>query len=275
MTRRLNGLSGKVVAITGGAQGIGDATARLLASEGASIVIGDLDVDLAKRSAEAYDGLALPLDVADRESVAGFLDAVVAEHGRIDVLVNNAGFMVLGRMLETPYDHQLAQIDVNFTGVVHGTYEGAARMSAGGTIINIASLAGRLPLPGSAVYSGTKAAVLAFSEAVDDELSPQGIRVCTVLPSFTNTHLIDGTEATGLLKPVEPEDVAAAVLRRIRKPKLTATVPRLFTVGGASWSLTAAKAKPWLRRRLGLDSVFTDFDRGERADYDQRPTRMG
>ena len=136
------------------------------------------------------------------------------------------------------------------------------------------SRAGRLPLPGSAVYSGTKAAVLAFSEAVDEELAPQGIRVCSVLPSFTNTHLIDGTDATGLLKPVEPEDVAAAVLRRIKKPKLTATVPRHFSLGGTTWSMTAAKAKPWLRRRLGLESVFTDFDRAERAEYDRRPTRM-
>jgi NAD(P)-dependent dehydrogenase (short-subunit alcohol dehydrogenase family) len=266
-------LRGRVVAITGGAQGIGAATARLLAAEGASVVVGDLDVDLAKQSAEEYGGLALPLDVADRTSFAGFLDAVVAEHGRIDVLVNNAGFMVLGRMQEAPYERQLAQIDVNFTGVVHGTYEAAARMRAGGVIVNIASLAGRLPMPGSAVYSGTKAAVLAFSEAVDDELAAQGIRVASVLPSFTNTHLIDGTEASGLLKPVEPEDVAAAVLRRIRKPKLTTTVPRLFSVGGASWSLTAARAKPWLRRRLGLESVFTDFDRRERAEYDQRSVR--
>lgn len=267
-------LNGKVVAITGGAQGIGAATARLLAREGAEVVIGDLDLDLAKKSAEEYDGLALPLDVADRASVASFLDATVAEHGRLDILVNNAGFMVLGRMQEASYEHQLAQIDVNFTGVVHGTYEGAARMRPGGVIINIASLAGRLPMPGSAVYSGTKAGVLAFSEAVDDELSAQGIRVCSVLPSFTNTHLIDGTEATGLLKPVEPEDVAAAVLRRIHRPKLTATVPRHFSVGGASWSLTAARLKPWLRRRLGLEHVFTDFDHAERAEYDQRPTRM-
>jgi NAD(P)-dependent dehydrogenase (short-subunit alcohol dehydrogenase family) len=267
-------LNGKVVAITGGARGIGEATARLMAAEGASVVIGDLDVDLAKKSAEAYDGLALPLDVADRDSVAGFLDAVVAEHGRLDVLVNNAGFMVLGRLQEASYEHQLTQIDVNFTGVVHGTYEGAARMRSGAIIVNIASLAGRLPLPGSAVYSGTKAAVLAFSEAVDDELRPQGIRVCSVLPSFTNTHLIDGTDATGLLKPVEPEDVAAAVYRMTQRPKLTATVPKHFSAGGATWSMTSARVKPWLRRRLGLDGVFTDFDRAERAEYDQRPTRM-
>ena len=70
--------------------------------------------------------------------------------------------------------------------------------------------------------------MLAFSEALDAELAPQGIRVCAVLPSFTNTELIDGTEATGLMKPVQPEDVAAAVVKHDPAPKLTATVPRFF-----------------------------------------------
>ena len=137
-------------------------------------MIGDLDVDLAKKSAEAYDGLALPLDVTDRASFAEFLDGVVREHGRLDALVNNAGFMVLGRMREIPLERQLAQLDVNLKGVIHGAYEAAGRMRSGGVIVNIASLAGRIPMPGSAVYSATKAGVLAFSEALDAELSVTG-----------------------------------------------------------------------------------------------------
>ena len=92
-------------------------------------------------------------------------------------------------------------------------------MSPGGVIVNIASLAGRIPMPGSAVYSATKAGVLAFSEALDAELSAQGIRVGWVLPSFTNTELIAGTEATGLMKPVEPSDVAEAVVKVDRSPR--------------------------------------------------------
>ena len=265
-------LNGKVVALTGGARGIGAATARALAAEGAAVVIGDLDVDLAKKAAEEYDGLALPLDVADRESFAGFLDAVVSEHGRLDVLVNNAGFMVLGKVREVPLERQLAQLDVNLTGVINGSYEAAARMRPGGVIVNIASLAGRIPMPGSAVYSATKAGVLAFSEALDAELAEHGIRVGSVLPSFTNTQLIDGTEATGLMKPVQPEEVAKAVLKVILKPKLTATVPPYFAFSGANWSLTAARAKPWLRGKLGLDTVFTEFDHAERAAYEDRTT---
>ena len=205
-------LNGKVVAITGGARGIGAATAKALAAEGAAVVIGDLDVDLAKKSAEEYDGLALPLDVADRESFAQFLDAVVKEHGRLDVLVNNAGFMVLGKVQDVPLERQLAQVDVNLNGVIHGSYEAAARMRAGGVIVNIASLAGRLPMPGSAVYSAHQGGRAGLQRGRSTTSSrPRASGSAAVLPSFTNTDLIDGTEATGLLKPVQPEDVAAAV----------------------------------------------------------------
>jgi len=263
-------LDGRVIALTGGARGIGAATAKALAAEGAEVIVGDLDLDLAKRSAEEYDGLALPLDVADRSSFAGFLDAVVTEHGRLDGLVNNAGFMVLGKVREVPLDRQLAQLDVNLAGVIHGSYEAAARMRPGGVIVNIASLAGRIPVPGSAVYCATKAGVLAFSEAFDAELAEQGIRVGAVLPAFTKTELIAGTEATGLMRPVQPEDVAHAVVKMMVRPKLTATVPPHFAFSGANWSLTAARAKPWLRGRLGLDTVFTEFDHEQRAGYDER-----
>ncbi|MDQ4053103.1 MAG: SDR family NAD(P)-dependent oxidoreductase [Actinomycetota bacterium] len=263
-------LDGRVVALTGGARGIGAATAEALAAVGAIVVIGDLDVDLAKRSAEAYGGLALPLDVTDRASFAEFLDGVVREHGRLDALVNNAGFMVLGRALEIPLERQLAQLDVNLKGVIHGAVEAAARMDHGGVIVNIASLAGRIPMPGSAVYSATKAGVLAFSEALDAELAPQGIRVGSVLPSFTDTELIAGTQASGLMKPIQPEDVAAAVVRMIDRPKATATVPKLFAFSGANWSLTSSLVKPRLRRWLGLDTVFTEFDPEKRSAYVDR-----
>ncbi|MEJ7832212.1 MAG: SDR family NAD(P)-dependent oxidoreductase [Nocardioides sp.] len=266
----MNILEGKVVALTGGARGIGAATALALAAEGARVVLGDLDLDQAKRSAEACDGLALPLDVADRSSFAAFLDAVVTEHGRLDALVNNAGFMVIGRMLDVPLERQLAQLDVNLVGVVHGAYEAATRMSAGGVIVNIASLAARIPVPGSAVYSATKAGVLAFSEALDAELAGQGIRVAAILPSFTNTELIDGTDAAGLMKPIEPADVARAIVRAIARPTPVTVVPPYFALGAATWSLTSSRAKPWLRRRLGLDTVFTEPDLARRAAYDDR-----
>lgn len=263
-------LDGNVVALTGGARGIGAATARALADAGARVVVGDLDLDLAERDVRTYGGVALPLDVTDRGSFQRFLDGVIREHGRLDALVNNAGFMVIGRMQDVPLERQLAQLEVNLSGVVTGSYEAASRMSHGGVIVNIASLAGRIPMPGAAVYCATKAGVLAFSEALDAELAEQGIRVAAVLPSFTNTELIDGTEAAGLMKPIEPADVADAVVRMIARPKPVTVVPRVFAFSAANWSMTSARAKPWLRARLGMDAVFTAPDLGRRAAYDER-----
>jgi NAD(P)-dependent dehydrogenase (short-subunit alcohol dehydrogenase family) len=270
----MKSVKGKVVAITGGARGIGEATAKALAAAGAKVAVGDLDADLAAQSAQAYGGLGLPLDVTSRESFAGFLDKVEAEYGRIDALVNNAGIMVIGRHLETSLDAQLKQIDINLRGVVLGVHEAAPRMIAngGGQIINIASLAGRIPTPGSAVYSGTKAAVLAMTEALDAELSPRGVRVAAVLPSFTNTGLIDGTTAPKLSPPIQPEQVAAAVVGLVGKHKPVVTVPKALAFSSKQWMLMPTRTKRWLSKKTGMDAMFTDFDHQARAGYEERTT---
>ena len=174
-------VSGKVIAITGGAQGIGAATARALSSAGAKVAVGDLDATLAAESARTYGGLGLKLDVSDAASFAAFLDQVEEQLGGIDVLVNNAGIMVIGRMLETPLDAQLKQLDVNLRGVILGCHAVVPRMRPGGQIINIASLAGKIPTPGSAVYSATKAGVLALSAA--DRLRGNGSQDDDELPT--------------------------------------------------------------------------------------------
>jgi len=263
-------LSGRVIAITGGARGIGEATARALAAAGARVAVGDLDADLAAQSAATYSGLGLALDVTSRESFGAFLDRVQAEHGALDGLVNNAGIMVIGRMLETDLDRQLGQIDINLRGVVFGCHAAARRMGRGGQIVNVASLAGRIPTPGTAVYSATKAGVLALSESLDGELAPRGIRVAAVLPSFTSTSLIDGTSATGLIKPIQPEQVADRIVAVFRRHRAQAVVPRRLTFSVGQWGATPSRAKPWLRRRFGLDDVFTSYDVQARAAYDER-----
>jgi NAD(P)-dependent dehydrogenase (short-subunit alcohol dehydrogenase family) len=269
----MRSLSGKVVAVTGGARGIGEATAKALAGAGARVAIGDLDADLAARSAQQYAGLALPLDVTSRESFAGFLDKVEAEFGRVDGLVNNAGIMVIGRHLDTPLEAQLKQLDVNLRGVVIGSHAAASRLvRGGGTIVNIASLAGRIPPPGSAVYSATKAAVIALSDALDAELSGRGVRVAAVLPSFTSTRLIDGTTAPRISPPISPEQVADAVVGIFRRYRPVVTVPRSLALGSTQW----AAMPVWLKRRIsrwtGLDTMFTDYNHQARAAYEERTT---
>lgn len=263
-------LLGKVIAVTGGARGIGEATARALAAAGARVVVGDLDEGLAKESAAAYGGLGLSLDVTSRESFAGFLDRVVAERGALDGLVNNAGIMVIGRMVDTDLDRQLHQVDVNLRGVVIGCHEAARRMSRGGQIVNVASLAGRIPPPGAAVYSATKAGVLALTESLDAELAAAGIRVAAVLPTFTQTSLIDGTSMTRLTRPIRPEQVAERIVAVFGRHRPLSVVPRMLTFAAGQWPITPARAKPWLRRRFGLDQVFTSYDEQARADYDRR-----
>jgi NAD(P)-dependent dehydrogenase (short-subunit alcohol dehydrogenase family) len=267
-------LKGRVVAITGGARGIGDATANALARAGARVAIGDLDADLATTAARAYGGLAVPLDVTSESSFAGFLDKVEAEFGRVDALVNNAGIMVIGRHLEVPLAAQLKQLDINLRGVIIGCHEAAPRMIAagGGQIVNIASLAGRIPSPGSAVYSGTKAAVIALTEALDAELAGQGVRVSAVLPSFTSTALIDGTTAPKLSAPISPDLVAATVVRVLKRPRPFAAVPRRLAYGSTQWAAMPAPVKRWISRRTGLDTMFTEYDHAARAAYEERTT---
>ncbi|MGH3412230.1 MAG: SDR family NAD(P)-dependent oxidoreductase [Marmoricola sp.] len=270
MSRHEQDLQGRVVAVTGGARGIGEATAAALARAGARVAVGDLDVDLARRSAATYGGLALPLDVSDADSFAEFLETVSDRLGPLDGLVNNAGFMVIGRAHEVSLERQLAQIDVNLRGVIRGSHLAADRMRGGGVIVNIASLAGRVPMPGGAVYSATKAAVLAYTEALDAELSDRGVRVCAVLPSFTATELIAGTHAHGATRPIQPSDVADAVVSVLRRPRASVVVPRRFTASAVSWSSTPSRLKPWLRARFGLDTIFTEPDLQARTDYDTR-----
>lgn len=273
----MRSMKGKVVAVTGGARGIGEATARALTAAGARVAIGDLDVGLAEASAASYGGLAVPLDVTSEASFTAFLDKVEAEFGRIDGLVNNAGIMVIGRHLDAPLDAQLRQLDINLRGVILGCHEVAPRMSraGGGQIVNIASLAGRIPTPGSAIYSGTKAAVIAYSEALDAELSPAGVRVSAVLPSFTSTGLIDGTTAPTLSPPISPEQVAAAVVRLFRRRRPVAVVPRRLAYGSTQWAVMPTPLKRWISRRTGLDTMFTDYDHAARAAYEERTTHPG
>lgn len=267
-----NSLNGRIIAITGGARGIGEATARALSAAGAKVAVGDLDAELAAQTAQTWGGLGLPLDVTSEESFAAFLDKVEAEYGRIDALVNNAGIMVIGRHLEVPLANQLKQIDINVRGVILGTHQVAPRMIAGGggVIVNIASLAGRIAAPGAAVYSGTKAAVLAMTDAFDAELAEQGVRVAAVMPSFTNTGLISGTEAPSLTPTVEPSDVAAAVLSVLEKYRPQRTVPGSLAFSAAQWNLYPQRLKRWFGRKTGMATMFIEVDKDARADYERR-----
>ena len=170
------GIHGKVVAITGGARGIGYATAGRLIADGAQVAIGDID-ELRLKQAAADLGLTTyaRLDVTDPGSFAAFLDLVEAELGPLDVLVNNAGIMPIGPLAEEDDASTRRMVEINVLGVMFGTKLALRRMAPRrrGHIINIASLAGESFVPGSATYCGTKHAVNGFTESARRELCSQ------------------------------------------------------------------------------------------------------
>lgn len=267
--------------VTGSSSGVGAATARALASRGAGVVINfSKQAAPAEEVAQACiaaggDAVVVRADVAKDGDCRDLASAALARWRRIDGLVNNAGIMVIGTHLDVPLEAQLKQLDINLRGVILGVHDVAPRMIAagGGQIINIASLAGRIPTPGAAVYSATKAGVLALTEALDAELSASGVRVAAVLPSFTNTGLIDGTTPPKLSPPISPEQVAAAVVGLMGKHKAVVTVPRSLAFSSLQWGLLPNRTKRWMGRKTGMDSMFTDFDHDARANYESRTTK--
>ncbi|MFC4602992.1 SDR family NAD(P)-dependent oxidoreductase [Rhodococcus kronopolitis] len=266
-------LTDRVVVVTGGARGIGRATAQALREAGARVAIGDIDEAAVRRTAEA-DGLyGAVLDVTDRASVQAFLAGVQSTLGQPWGWVNNAGVMPLGPLLDQDDEIVDTTVDVNLRGVLNGTRAAGRAMAAagGGRIVNVASVAGCIPVPGMAVYNATKAAVLCFGDAADAELAPLGVRVSTVLPSFTDTGLLTGTHPGRLIAPIPPERVADAVVSVLRTGRRRAVVPgRLSAV--LAWPLLPRPLARRMRTVTGLDRVFLDVD-ADRAEYDARLRR--
>src|SRR5580693_7048025 len=167
-------LAGQTAAITGAARGIGKETAQALTRQGMKVAVGDLDLAAARKTASELgaSAVALPLDVTDRDSFGKFLDDAEAQLGPVDVLVNNAGIMQVGRFVDEDDLTARRMIDINLHGVILGTKLALERMVARdrGHIVNISSQAGKFGAPGGATYSATKHAVVGLSEAVRGEL---------------------------------------------------------------------------------------------------------
>jgi short-subunit dehydrogenase len=268
----------RLVVITGAARGIGRATAEALLRRGANVVIGDRD-GAALEAALAGLGRhgtvsGHQLDVTDRKSFAAFLDKARTDgDGRIDVLINNAGVMPIGPFLEHSEQAIRSAIEVNFYGVLNGCQLVLPEMIArpgGGHIVNIASMAGIVAVPGQVVYAGTKFAVVGLTTALADEFAPQGVKVTAVLPTFTNTELISGTSTTGAQKPLPPERIAAAVVKALDKPKTQVSVPGTLRFVGALFGILPDAARLALNKRTGNERVFLDFDHVARKNYEGR-----
>lgn len=189
-------ITGKVVAITGASSGLGEATARLLAKQGAKLVIGArrrdrLDALAAELVAAGAEVEVCTVDVEDASQVQAFADAAMARFGRIDVMINNAGLMPLSPLDRLKIADWDRMIDVNIKGVLYGIAAVLPVMQAqkSGHIINVSSVAGHKVRPGSSVYSATKHAVRALTEGLRQEVKPYGLRTTIISPGAVDTEL--------------------------------------------------------------------------------------
>lgn len=266
-------LAGKVVVITGGGQGIGAATASALSRLGAKVVIGDLDQVRAEKTAGELDAEALPLDVTDIAGFTEFLDEVERRHGRIDVLINNAGIMPLALLEEESDATTRRQLEINLHAVIHGTREAMKRMRPrrSGHIVNVASFAGKAGFPGAATYCATKHAVVGLSEAVHLELHGSGVHISCVMPAIVRTELASGLGEAKLFKSSRPEDVADAIVSTLRKPRFEVFVPRSVGTMGKLTRLLPRRAGEALARALKADQLLASAAHSPaRTEYEAR-----
>jgi NAD(P)-dependent dehydrogenase (short-subunit alcohol dehydrogenase family) len=221
----MSSLAGKVAVVTGGASGIGEATARALARAGARVVIGDLQD--AGRVAKEIGGRFQRTDVRQSDEVRALVESAVTEHGRLDVLFNNAGIEIHTPLAEADEAQHRNLIDVNLNGVLYGLKWGIQAMlrnpgPARGSIVSTASVAGLIGTPGLASYAATKHAVVGLTQTAAIEYGPLGIRVNAVCPGMIRTPMLAGLSSQPGIEAVfaqlhalkrigEPAEVAAVV----------------------------------------------------------------
>src|SRR5271155_5966375 len=227
-------LSNQVVAVTGASSGIGEATALACARAGAAVALAARRADRIQALAELIvaDGgraIAVPSDVGEESQARAFVEQAHSELGRLDVLVNNAGVMLLGPIENAPTEEWRRMVHANVFGVLYCTHAALALMreQGSGHIVNVSSVAGRVARAGSGVYNLTKFGVGAFSESLRQEAVGLGIRVTLVEPGAVATELVGHNrpeviaglaQSFGGVTPMDAEDIANAIVYAIGQP---------------------------------------------------------
>ncbi|GAB3335077.1 SDR family NAD(P)-dependent oxidoreductase [Micromonospora halotolerans] len=227
-----NPLEGKGVLVTGASSGIGRATALALSGAGARVAVGARRADRLRALTGDAPGemLALDLDVTDPESVRDAVAATVARFGTLDVLVNNAGVMLSGPILGADTAEWTRMVETNLLGSMYAVHAALPHLlSTRGAVVQISSTSGRTASAASGVYAATKFGVNAFSEALRQEVTAQGVRVVVIEPGFVATeltsHLTDPTmraaarDMADSMRTLQAEDVAAAVRYALTQPE--------------------------------------------------------
>jgi NAD(P)-dependent dehydrogenase (short-subunit alcohol dehydrogenase family) len=274
MAKAPRSLAGKVVAITGGARGIGRATAAALITQGARVGIGDIDADLAEKTAQELGGgtLGLPLDVTDRASFDRFLTDVEQRLGPLDVLINNAGIMPIGPFVDETDATAQRLVDINLHGVIYGSKLALERFlpRGRGHLVNIASVAGKAGFPGGATYCATKHAVVGLSEAIRAEVRPTDIDVSIIMPVVVNTELGSGLRKSRGVPVVEPEDVANAIVEALQTGRVDVFVPKSVQGLFRFMYVVPRSVADFISKVLKGDQVLVDPDHLLRSAYENR-----
>jgi short-subunit dehydrogenase len=269
----------QVVVITGASSGIGRTTARMFAERGAKLVVGarniealsDLEQEIKRTGGEA---LAVQMDVSERHQVEHLAEAAMERFGRIDTWVNNAGVSIYATF-DKLADAEIRRImDVNFMGTVYGIQTALPIMQAqgGGTIINVASIAGKRGIPVMSIYSASKFAIIGLGESLRAELANKEIpiNVCTICPPSVNTPFFDNARtkegrAPKPLPPVySPETVAQAIIECARSPQREV----LIGAAGKAFALMNSLApglSDWYLGKTGFEGQLTDEPKSENA----------
>ncbi len=267
-------LAGRVVAITGGARGIGRATAAAVIARGARVAIGDIDGPLAEQTAGELGAgaLGLPLDVTNHESFGAFLDQAEDRLGPLDVLINNAGIMPVGPFVEETDATAKRMVDINLHGVIFGSKLALERFvpRRRGHLVNIASVAGKAAAPHIATYCATKHAVVGLTEAIRREVAGTGVGVSVVMPVGVNTELYSGLQQLRGVTTPEPEDVAEAIVEALQTGRYEVYVPKRMNATLRLGALLPLRARDALAKATGGDEAITRPDPAARAAYDAR-----
>ncbi|GAA3806729.1 SDR family oxidoreductase [Nocardioides panacisoli] len=258
------------VVITGGARGIGRSTVEAFLAHGARVSFGDVDPEAAERTAAETGASGHAMDVRERASYAAMLDAAVAEHGPVDVLVNNAGVMPNGAFLDGDEAIDRLVLDVNVTGVLHGMRLVLPGMvdRGRGHVVNVASLAGKFPVPGLAVYNASKYAVVGLTAATRLEMAPYGVGLTAVLPSAVDTDLASGLDMKPIPK-VPPAAIADAIVGSVASRAAEIAVPGYVGALATTSHLVPTRVLDRVRRVLRDDrALHADDER--RSAYSRR-----
>lgn len=266
-------LNNKVCLVTGGARGIGLSTAKMLKSKGAKVAISDIDQTLGQKVASAEGLVFVPCDVRIPQDWENAVQQVTQQLGAIDCLINNAGIMPMGRFLDESLGMSQTQLDINLMGVIHGTRAVLPAMERRGSghVVNVASLAGVMGVPGAAVYCASKYAVVGLTESLAHEYRGTGIGFSMVMPAKVYTELSSGTEnASRLIPAVEPEDVASAICKSILDKRLRVSVPAMIDPLHQLFALLPQSIQSRGRAVLGDDMILKGLNKSAHASYEQR-----